>query len=188
MQPPSKQDPRFWALIKCFESLMLEASRGGLSYTTALSGVRPAVEMGNYSHREATLVLPPVVFMLSKAPPLRKRVAESGRALGRPADSTAGGHGVPCASKLKIWQPKSTSEGWSWAMGCCAQQRRQRDWGIAGTFQREYSKEMSDTHVPWHRKSVPTAQSSRNPSPLCLLSLWFNVPCLSPRHLKPWSC
>lgn len=85
---------------------MVKASCGGLSYTTALSGVCPAVEMGNYCHREATLFLPPVVFMLSKASPPRKRVAESGRALGRPTDSTTGGRGVLCACKLEIWQAK----------------------------------------------------------------------------------
>lgn len=86
---------------------MVKASCGGLSYTTALSGVCPAVEMGNYCHREATLFLPPVVFMLSKASPPRKRVAESGRALGRPTDSTTGGRGVLCACKLEMWQAKS---------------------------------------------------------------------------------
>lgn len=111
---------------------MVKASCGGLSYTTALSGVCPAVEMGNYCHREATLVLPPVVFVLSKASPLRKRVAESGRALGRPTDSTAGGRGVLCACKLNlaskvawssVWS-SGTAEGWSWAVRGCTQQRR----------------------------------------------------------------
>lgn len=57
---------------------MVKATPVDLSYTTALSGICPTVEMGNNYHREATFLLPPVVFMLSKASPLWKIVAESG--------------------------------------------------------------------------------------------------------------
>lgn len=40
----------------------------------------------------------------------------------------------------------------------------------------------------WCRRSDRKAQSSLNPSPLCLLSWWFNIPCLSPQCIKPWCC
>lgn len=85
---------------------MVKATHVDLSYTTALSGICPTVEMGNNYHREATLLLPLVVFMLYKASPLQKIVAESGRVLGKLMDSMASGSGVPCTCKLKIWQPK----------------------------------------------------------------------------------
>lgn len=80
---------------------MVKATHVDLSYATGLSGICPTVEMGNNYHREATLLLLLVVFMLSKASLLRNIVAESGRVLGRPMDSMASGSGVPCACRLK---------------------------------------------------------------------------------------
>lgn len=80
---------------------MVEAMHADLSYTTVLSGICPTVEMGNNYHNEATLLLPLVVFILSKASPLWKIVAESGRVLGRLTVSMASGSECHALAKLK---------------------------------------------------------------------------------------
>jgi len=41
---------------------------------------------------------------------LSKVVGESGRVLGRPMDSKAGGSGVPGTCKLTTWQPKQQGD------------------------------------------------------------------------------
>lgn len=56
---------------------MVKAAHADLSSTTPLFGISPTTEMGDSCHREVTLTLPLVVFILSKAPLDSKMVVEN---------------------------------------------------------------------------------------------------------------
>lgn len=56
---------------------MVNAAHADLSSTPPLFGIFPTIEIGDGCHREVTLTLPLVVFILSKGPLSWKVVVES---------------------------------------------------------------------------------------------------------------